>query len=74
MVKRQCAGQFFFAGKLIDYNGPAAPEDFTLPEDMEIIPWEHPCFFWLTYKGKLIAGPARREVLESFVHARGPLV
>lgn len=63
-----CQGQFFYAGELLDYSGPLAPEGFTLPEGMEIKPWEHPRFFWLTFKGKPIAGPARREVLESFAY------
>lgn len=62
------SAQFFFAGKLIDYTGSAVPENFVLPEDMEIVPWEHPRFFCLTIKGRLVAGPARREVLESFVY------
>lgn len=70
MEGRQCSGQFFYAGELLDYSGPLAPEGFTLPEGMEIIPWNHPRLYWLTLKGKLIAGPARREVLESFVHYR----
>ncbi len=63
-----CQGQFFHAGELLDYSGPPAPEGFTLPERMEIKPWEHPMFFWLTFRGKLVAGPARREVLESFAY------
>jgi len=61
-------GEFFVAGKLIEYSGAVAPKDFVLPEGMEIVPWEHPRFFWLTVKGKLVAGPAKREILESFVH------
>lgn len=66
--QRSVSAHFFFAGELIDYRGPDAPPDFTLPEGMEIVPWDHTSFFWLTCNGKLIAGPARREVLESFVH------
>ena len=62
------AGQFIFAGNLIEYNSADASPDFTIPEGMEIIPWGHPRLSWLTFKGKLMAGPARREVLESFVH------
>lgn len=53
---------------LIDYSGPAAPENFVLPEGMEIVPWDHPRLFWLTLDGVRIAGPARRELLESFAH------
>lgn len=65
--KRQCTGQFFDAGELLEYCGAPAPEGFILPEGIEIIPWEHPMLFWLTIKGMLVAGPAKREVLESYV-------
>lgn len=67
MVAKQCSGQFFFAGELIEYCGPVTPEGFVLPKGMEIMPWDHPRFFWLTINGRLVAGPARQEVLESFI-------
>lgn len=67
-MPEHCRGQFFHDGELVDYTGPLAPEGYVLPEDMEIVPWDHPSLFWLTCNGKLIAGPARRQVLESFVY------
>lgn len=62
------SGQFFVVGNLVDYSGPTAPESFVLPEGMEIVPWEHPRLFWLTLDGVRVAGPARRELLESLAH------
>lgn len=67
-VKEGVHAQFFFAGRLLDYKGPFAPEGFMLPEGMEIVRWDHPSLFWLKHEKKLIAGPARCEVLESFVN------
>lgn len=62
------SGQFFVVGNLVDYSGPTAPESFVLQEGMEIVPWEHPRLFWLTLDGVRVAGPARRELLESLAH------
>ena len=65
-VQKSVSGQFFVAGNLIEYSGPAAPGSFVLREGMEIVPWEHPRLFWLTLDGVKVAGPARRELLEGF--------
>jgi len=62
------SGQFFVVGNLVDYSGPTAPESFVLPEGMEIVPWEHPRLFLLMLNGVKVAGPARRELLESLAH------
>ncbi len=61
-------GQLIVCGKLVEYSGPEAPKAFQLADDMEIVPWDHPRLFLLTIKGVPVAGPARREILESFVH------
>jgi len=53
---------------LMDYTDSTAPGSFVLPEGMEIVPWEHPRLFWLTLDGVRIAGPARRDLLESFAY------
>jgi len=67
-VQKTVSGQFFVVGNLIEYSGPTAPGSFVIPEGMEIVPWEHPLLFWLTLDGVRIAGPARRELLESIAH------
>lgn len=64
-VQKTVSGQFFVAGELIAYRGLAVYSGFVIPEGMEIVPWEHPRLFWLTLDGVRIAGPARRELLES---------
>ena len=50
----------------MDCTDSTARGSFVLPEGMEIVHWEHPRLFWLTLDGVRIAGPARRELLESF--------
>lgn len=64
------SGQLIVLGKLVTHLGEEIPADFQLPPNMTIAPWvSFPRMFHLTIKGRIVAGPARRDLLESYVYA-----
>lgn len=67
--REQVHGEFFFLGELISFQGPrVSSDDLALPEGVQIVPWaELPKMVLLRVNGVTVAGPSRREVMESFV-------
>lgn len=62
--------QLIVLGKLVTHSGPVLPQDFHLPDDMEIVPWtSFPRMLHLTINGTMVAGTARRDLLESYTYA-----
>ena len=54
---------------LFSFQGPrVSSDDLSLPEGVQIVPWDElPTMVWLKVNGVNVAGPSRREVMESFV-------
>ncbi len=63
-------GQIYVWGKFVEYSGPIiAPEDLKLTDDVGIEPWKPlPTMALLTIQGVTVAGPARLELLRSYIH------
>ena len=70
MKSESVSGQFFVRGSLMEYTGPRVPAGkMNLPDDMGILPWlPLPKMVLLTIRGVPVAGPAWREVMESYIH------
>ncbi len=64
------SGQLIVLGKHVTHLGKSMPAAFQLPPDMRIIPWvSFPRMFHLAINWRIVAGPARRDLLESYVYS-----